>query len=304
MPSWRCWPAAAWLLAAAAAEPREPTIARAVAEQEPQELAIAQAFPEQEDLEEESCAGGECALSLAQMRGRKVPEEPEPVLAVHFIRHGEVHNPQEILYGQMPGFHLSPKGFEQAAAGADDLATSRALVAERYGFARVSAVKYSPMLRTRETAEVLAAAADAADPNSGLTSLMEAEPDVIEVWVPYQGQPLAEIKKLNFNIYSHGQEAEDKGYENFQDVVHRVVRFVGQLALSPAHRGAQVVVVTHGDIALIARLWATQGLSALRASGPGKPKAAADMPYPGHVSLTTLVFAGQAPFERPVWVQA
>ena len=25
---------------------------------------------------------------------------------VHFLRHGEVHNPEKILYGRMPGYHL------------------------------------------------------------------------------------------------------------------------------------------------------------------------------------------------------
>ena len=26
---------------------------------------------------------------------------------VHFVRHGEVYNPDKILYGRIPGYHLS-----------------------------------------------------------------------------------------------------------------------------------------------------------------------------------------------------
>ena len=26
---------------------------------------------------------------------------------VHLVRHGEVHNPDRILYGRIPGYHLS-----------------------------------------------------------------------------------------------------------------------------------------------------------------------------------------------------
>ncbi len=29
---------------------------------------------------------------------------------VHVVRHGEVHNPDGVLYGRLPGFHLSEAG--------------------------------------------------------------------------------------------------------------------------------------------------------------------------------------------------
>lgn len=41
---------------------------------------------------------------------------------VHLIRHGEVHNPDGILYGRLPGFRLSDTGRAQAVAAADLLA--------------------------------------------------------------------------------------------------------------------------------------------------------------------------------------
>ena len=32
------------------------------------------------------------------------------VTLVHVLRHGEVHNPQKVLYGRLPGFKLSETG--------------------------------------------------------------------------------------------------------------------------------------------------------------------------------------------------
>ena len=36
---------------------------------------------------------------------------------VHVMRHGEVHNPDKILYGRLPDYHLSEKGRAQAQSG-------------------------------------------------------------------------------------------------------------------------------------------------------------------------------------------
>ncbi len=66
---------------------------------------------------------------------------------VHLIRHGEVHNPDRILYGRIPGYRLSETGRAQAAAAADMLAD-----------ADIVAVIASPLQRAQETAAPIAAA--------------------------------------------------------------------------------------------------------------------------------------------------
>jgi broad specificity phosphatase PhoE len=33
---------------------------------------------------------------------------------IHFVRHGEVHNPEKILYGLQPGWKLSERGNQMA----------------------------------------------------------------------------------------------------------------------------------------------------------------------------------------------
>lgn len=65
---------------------------------------------------------------------------------VHLIRHGEVHNPDRILYGRLPGFRLSETGRAQAVAAADMLAD-----------ADIVAVIASPLQRAQETAAPIAA---------------------------------------------------------------------------------------------------------------------------------------------------
>ena len=68
---------------------------------------------------------------------------------IHLVRHGEVFNPERVLYGRLPGYRLSDLGREMAASAAEDLAgRGRAF----------SAVYASPLQRTQESAEPFSAA--------------------------------------------------------------------------------------------------------------------------------------------------
>lgn len=64
---------------------------------------------------------------------------------VHLLRHGEVDNPGKVLYGRLPGFHLSAAGREMAE-----------LAARWFAGRDVAAVIASPLVRARETAAPLA----------------------------------------------------------------------------------------------------------------------------------------------------
>ena len=65
---------------------------------------------------------------------------------VHLLRHGEVHNPDGVLYGRLPGFRLSDRGRDQAE-----------VVAKALADADLTAVLASPMQRAQETAAPTAA---------------------------------------------------------------------------------------------------------------------------------------------------
>ena len=66
---------------------------------------------------------------------------------VHLVRHGEVHNPERILYGRRPGYRLSDRGEQMAA-----------MVGEHLSGADIAVVRSSPLLRAQQTAAPIAAA--------------------------------------------------------------------------------------------------------------------------------------------------
>lgn len=66
---------------------------------------------------------------------------------VHVLRHGEVHNPTGVLYGRLPGYHLSELGLEMAVR-----------VAEHLKGEDVVHVVSSPLERAQETAAPVAEA--------------------------------------------------------------------------------------------------------------------------------------------------
>ena len=66
---------------------------------------------------------------------------------VHVVRHGEVHNPEKILYGRQPGWRLSERGQEMAKTIGE---WSKAL--------DLGALHVSPLQRAQETAAPIAAA--------------------------------------------------------------------------------------------------------------------------------------------------
>ncbi len=70
-----------------------------------------------------------------------------PLTTVHLLRHGEVFNPEKVLYGRLPGFRLSELGERQAAAAGEWLATRD-----------VVHLVSSPLQRAQQTTAPLAAA--------------------------------------------------------------------------------------------------------------------------------------------------
>lgn len=65
---------------------------------------------------------------------------------VHLVRHGEVHNPERVLYGRLPGFRLSAAGEEMARLAAGALAGRSILL-----------IRSSPLERAQQTAAPIAA---------------------------------------------------------------------------------------------------------------------------------------------------
>jgi len=60
---------------------------------------------------------------------------------IHLVRHGEVYNPDRILYGRIPDYHLSARGQSMAAATAQSFANHD-----------IALLWSSPLERAQETA--------------------------------------------------------------------------------------------------------------------------------------------------------
>ena len=86
---------------------------------------------------------------------------------VHLVRHGEVANPRGVLYGRLPGYHLSEAGRLMAKAAASFLAGRD-----------VTVLRSSPLDRALETAEPLAA-------EFGLEAVIDDR--LIESWNYFEG---------------------------------------------------------------------------------------------------------------------
>ncbi len=64
---------------------------------------------------------------------------------VHLVRHGEVHNPEKILYGRLPGYRLSHLGERMAERAGEFLSTRD-----------IATVTASPLTRAQQTAAPIA----------------------------------------------------------------------------------------------------------------------------------------------------
>jgi len=95
---------------------------------------------------------------------------------VHLLRHGEVHNPQGILYGRSSGYHLSERGRKMAER-----------IADRIGDRDITHIVSSPLERAQETAAPLAAA-------RGLS--VDLDDRVIESGNIFEGKPFQLSKSI------------------------------------------------------------------------------------------------------------
>lgn len=175
------------------------------------------------------------------------------------IRHGEVENPRGIFYGRLPRFGLSVNGRRQAEAAAETLLASSPNPP--------SAIFCSPMLRTRQTAQILARLYPGQIPHSSKL--------LTEVYGPYDGSPMAMLASRQWEIYA----GIPPNYEQPADVLARILKFVaGARRKFP---GECVLGVTHGDLIYFLTLWA---------AGQVVTSKKDQTFYPGPASISSFVF--------------
>lgn len=67
---------------------------------------------------------------------------------IHFVRHGQVYNPEHVIYERLPGFHLSNTGRRMAETTGRFLSLNPATQG-------VAAIYSSPLDRAKETAQII-----------------------------------------------------------------------------------------------------------------------------------------------------
>ena len=145
---------------------------------------------------------------------------------VHLLRHGEVHNPNGILYGRADGYHLSERGRAMADR-----------VADRIGDRDITHLVSSPLERAQETAAPLAAA-------RGLTVRLDDR--VIESSNIFEGRPFDmqdSILKQPHVWKALWNPFKPSWGEPYKDVVARMWPAV--LDAREAAEGHEAVVVSH-----------------------------------------------------------
>lgn len=147
---------------------------------------------------------------------------------VHLMRHGEVYNPQSILYGQLPGYHLSDLGKRMAQVVADDFFSRGA---------QVTYVAASPLERAQETAQPM---------GEVFNQQVITEPRAIEGGSYLQGQPISEqpallLKPKNLKLL-YNPFAPSWG-ESYREQVARMIEAIK--AARSAAEGSEAVIVSH-----------------------------------------------------------
>ena len=145
---------------------------------------------------------------------------------VHLLRHGEVENPAGIIYGRLPGYHLSANGRSMARAAAD-------FFAER----PVVALFCSPLERAQETARPVAE-------RLGLDIVTDDR--LIESWNHFEGMKFGvgdgSLRRPAHWPYLINPFRPSWG-EPYQDVVARMRAMMA--TAREAATGAEAVCVSH-----------------------------------------------------------
>ncbi len=150
-----------------------------------------------------------------------------PANRLHFVRHGEVFNPEGVLYERIPGFQLSELGHQMAQAAAKQLA------AENRQISRLIA---SPLQRAQESAAPISK-------EFGLE--IEHEPRVIEPWNKFAGYRMggrALIKKPSLALHLYNPQKPSWG-EPYREIAQRMTE--AALSAWSSVDSGDVVFVSH-----------------------------------------------------------
>lgn len=148
---------------------------------------------------------------------------------IYLVRHGEAENPEKVNYGRLPGFGLSRLGIEQAEK-----------LKKIFSGKKVSAIYSSPLLRTKQTATIIA---------NGKLKVSYSK-NLLEVdFGKLEGKPLAHT----LNQRKTASSASNFPKESYLAVQKRMVGEIFRIA--KRNPGKNILVLSHADPILTARLF-------------------------------------------------
>jgi broad specificity phosphatase PhoE len=152
---------------------------------------------------------------------------------VHLVRHGEVENPKGVIYGRLPGYHLSERGRRQARAAAEHLRD-----------AQLGALWASPLERAQETAEVIAE-------RHGID--INTDDRLIEsfTWLEGVGRTVWAVIRNPANWWRLRNPWTPSWGESFHDIQARMLPAIDEARAAAA--GREVVIVSHQTPVMVAR---------------------------------------------------
>jgi broad specificity phosphatase PhoE len=191
---------------------------------------------------------------------------------LHLVRHGEVENPDGVVYADLPGFALSASGRAQAAASG------------RYLQARSpEAVISSPLDRALETASAIAEAIGA--PLTTDDRLVEWR--LSSRWAGIRWDDLPTAFPGELEAYLAAPYDLSFAPESIDEVAERMVGLITSLDEADLQ---DAVLVSHQD-----------PVQALRVHLVGGTRDSFPFGKPGHASVTTLERIGDRWYESGYW---
>lgn len=157
-----------------------------------------------------------------------------PRVTVHLLRHGEVFNPDGVLYGRLPAFHLSERGYAMAEMVAEHFAEVAA-----NGNAPVYIVA-SPLTRAQETAA----------PTAKVLGLdVVTDPRVIEAENHFEGLKVSKkelLKPIHWAYFRNPMRPSwGEPYQAQADRMLAAARDAAAKAYELGGENAQAIIVSH-----------------------------------------------------------
>ena len=154
------------------------------------------------------------------------------ITTIHYIRHGQVDNPNNVAYGRMAGFHLSNTGRKEAKK-----------VGEFLKRKSISIIYTSPLERAFETAHIIS------EPFEKKLKIIHKY-ELIEIDArKWQSLPIDELFQNKFFESFITDPESPEVPENLENLASRMEKFA--LSLCNQHKGQELICISH-EISILA----------------------------------------------------